>query len=246
MKITIITATYNSFPVISDCIKSISSQQNVNIEHIIIDGGSTDATLSEVKKSTINTTIISEPDNGIYDALNKGIGRATGDIIGFLHSDDMFSNATTLSDICEKFKNQKIDVLYGDLDYINSSDSSKVIRSWRSKKFSPINLYFGWMPPHPTLFVKKEVYQEVGKFDVSYSISADYDFCIRLFKIKRLSVYYFQKNITKMRVGGASNKNLNNILLKMKEDRKICKTHHIGGWYTVLFKNIRKLPQLFH
>ena len=245
MKLTLITATYNSERNISDCLNSVSSQTYSNVEHIIIDGGSCDKTVEIIKSGSTFSKIISEPDQGIYDALNKGIKIATGDIIGFLHSDDLLDDSNTLSDIVERFKNSNADGVYGDLLYVNKDNTNKTIRHWKSKAFHQRNLRYGWMPAHPTLFLKKKIFEKHGLFDLSFKIAADYDFMLRILKDSELKFEYLPKVITKMRVGGASNKNLSNILQKSREDLRAIRKNNIGGFHTLIFKNLRKLGQFF-
>ncbi len=246
MKISIITATFNCEDTIKDCINSVISQQYDNIEHIIIDGVSTDNTLNIVNSfSNKIAKVISEPDSGIYDALNKGIANATGDIIGLLHADDIFNDNNIITEIAKFFTQNNTDSVYGDLQYVAKTDTSKVIRYWKSGEFNLGKLKKGWMPPHPTFFVKKDIYNKYGNFDTSFKIAADYDLILRFLGVNGVSTTYLPQIITKMRVGGESNKSLKNILLKMKEDHKALKKNKIGGVFTILFKNISKIPQLF-
>ncbi|MGD9556977.1 MAG: glycosyltransferase family 2 protein [Mangrovibacterium sp.] len=243
MKISVITATFNSYPSIKDCIHSLVSQQNVDLEHIVIDGGSTDRTLDFIKDSPLRSRIVSEPDRGIYDALNKGIKMATGDVIGFLHSDDSFASPLVLSSLVSEFERTKADGIYGDLVYVLREDTGKIIRVWKSTGFRSWYLKYGWMPAHPTLFLKREVYQKCGQFDLNYKIAADYDFIQRIFKEESLKFAYLPIITTKMKIGGASNKNLKNIRCKMIEDYRIIRKNHVGGWYTLLLKNLMKVNQ---
>lgn len=247
MKITIITVTYNSAQTISDCIASVENQSYKDIEHIIIDGVSKDNTV-EIIKSKFNNTIklISESDFGIYDALNKGIKITTGDIIGFVHSDDLLASPNILKNISKIFEEENIDGLYGDLVYIDKKDT-KVIRYWKSNEFKPSLLNSGWMPAHPTLFLKKEVYQKHGYFNLNYTIAADYDLMLRIFSDNTLKFKYLPMLVTKMRIGGLSNKGLKNILQKSYEDFIILKTNKISKPLWVLFKkNSSKLSQFFN
>ena len=243
--ISLIVATYNSEKYISDCLNSILIQDYDFIETIIIDGLSTDKTLKLVNdfKSKMNIRIYSEKDNGIYDALNKGIKKANGDIIGFLHSDDILNSKSTISKIFEKINIGNLDGLYGDLNYVNKDDLKKIIRVWRSNDFNIKLLKKGWMCAHPTLFLKKEIYEEFGNFNVKYEISADYDFILRIFKNKFLKFGYLSKVITIMRVGGASNRSLINIIKKTKEDYRIIRSNNIGGFITLILKNTSKIKQ---
>jgi glycosyltransferase involved in cell wall biosynthesis len=248
MKLSIITATFNSQDSIERCLDSVVDSNIYNYEHIIIDGVSTDKTINIIKKyQKINPNIklTSEPDNGIYDALNKGVRKSTGDIIGFLHSDDFFQTKSILSEMITRAEKENLDGIYGDLNYVNGDIPPKIIRRWRSNDFNLSLLKNGWMPPHPTLFLKKEVYEKYGLFNLNYKISADYDFMLRILKAGNLRVQYLPKVVTSMQLGGASNKNLKNILMKMKEDLKILKNNNIGSLLSLFLKNIRKIRQFF-
>jgi len=245
MKISIITATYNSAQRILSALNSISTQTYMNIELVVIDGASKDNTIAKIKE-TFNgdLKIISEKDNGIYDALNKGIAAATGDVIGFVHSDDFLASKEILSKIAFIFQNEKVDGVYGDLQYVNKEDTSKVIRYWKSEAFKPGLLKKGWMPAHPTLFLKKEVYEKHGLFNLNYNIAADYDLMLRIFSDPTLKFKYLPEVITKMRVGGASNRSLKNIKLKSQEDFKALRANGIKNPLKVLaYKNFSKLGQ---
>jgi len=243
MKLSIITATYNSENNITGCLSSVYNQSYKNMEHIIIDGLSKDDTLSILKLyQNKNLNIISEKDTGIYDALNKGIQLATGDVIGFLHSDDLYYSDNTLKNIMHIFEDQSVDAVYGDLIYI-TQDLSKTVRYWQSGFFSLKKLKSGWMPPHPTLFLRKSIYETYGVFDTDFKIAADYDFILRVLNKKNLKIVYLPEVITKMRVGGASNKSVKNIIQKSREDYRALKKNHIGGIYTLIIKNISKVKQ---
>ena len=248
MKISIITATYNSETSIKSALDSISSQDYLNIELLIIDGSSQDNTLTTVKSNyNGEVKISSEKDHGIYDALNKGIKMASGDIIGFVHSDDILASPNVLKDIASKFQNERVDGVYGDLQYVNKEDTSKVIRYWKSQSFKPQLIENGWMPAHPTLFLRKEVYEKHGVFNLDYKIASDYDLMLRIFSDPSLSFHYLPEVITKMRVGGASNRSLKNIKLKSTEDLKALKSNKIKSPYKVLLrKNISKIEQFIN
>lgn len=246
MKISIITASFNCEDTIKNCIESVISQENANIEHIIIDGASKDKTLEIINSySSKISKIISEPDSGIYDALNKGILNSTGDIIGFLHADDFFYDKNIISEIAKTFENSNADSVYGDLLYVSKYDTDKIIRYWKSGKFSFSKIKKGWMPPHPTFFVRRNIYEKYGIFDTEFKISADYDIILRFLGKFKISTVYMPKIFTKMRVGGQSNKSIRNIILKMKEDLKALKKNRLGSPLTILLKNISKIPQLF-
>lgn len=250
MKISIITATYNSVATIVSCMESVLQQIYPNIEYVIIDGQSTDNTLEmaqhiKSKSPKANIVIQSEPDKGIYDALNKGIALATGDVIGFVHSDDMLANPNTIQNIVNTFNTQKLDGVYGDLQYVTQTNTDKVIRHWQSQQFNSSLLKKGWMPAHPTLFLKRDVYAKQGHFNLKYKIAADYDFILRVFKDQSYTFGYLPEVITKMRAGGASNRSLKNIIIKSKEDYKAVTANKVGGWYTIVFKNLSKVNQFF-
>lgn len=252
MKITLITATYNSFPSIVDAISSVSNPTGVELEYMVIDGGSKDQTMEVVNASKLVTHIVSEPDKGIYDALNKGLRMATGDIIGFLHSDDLLASPDTLKNIVAAFSShtgdiqQQVDGVYGDLIYVGRKDTKKVIRYWKSQKFRSASLFHGWMPAHPAVFMRREVYEKHGLFDLQFKISADYDLMLRIFKDKSLNFVYLPEVIAKMRVGGISNRSLKNLIQKSREDyRAICKNNIPYPFWVLLVKNISKIPQFF-
>lgn len=246
MKISIIVATYNSEKNIASALKSVSIQTYKEVEVLIIDGASKDDTV-EVAKGTFDgkLKVFSEKDKGIYDALNKGLMLATGDVIGFVHSDDFLASAEVLSELITIFKReQKVDGVYGDLQYVDKENTSKIIRYWKSQSFHPGLLQQGWMPAHPTLFLRKAVYEKHGLFNLDYKIAADYDFMLRIFKDPDLKFEYLPKVITKMRVGGTSNRSLKNIKLKSNEDLKALRANGIKNPYFVLAqKNFRKLGQ---
>ncbi len=244
MTISIITATFNAEKTLESAISSVINQTYKHIEYIIVDGGSTDDTLNIIKKyKPFISKFISEPDNGIYDALNKGISLATGDIVGFLHADDLFYNDYIVEGFMNVFMQNSIDAIYGDLEYVSFEDPLKIIRYWKSSPFKKHMLKLGWMPPHPTLYIRKDVYSEIGNFNLDYKIAADYDFVLRLFSNNKYKVKYYPEVITKMRVGGTSNKNLNNVILKSKEDLRALKTNKVGNLFSLFCKNVSKLPQ---
>ncbi|MEQ9875697.1 glycosyltransferase family 2 protein [Pectobacterium brasiliense] len=246
MKVSIITATYNSAKTISDTLKSLNAQTYPDIEYIIIDGGSKDNTLSLIKSSCSRVSvIISEPDKGIYDALNKGILSATGDIVGFLHSDDFFSYPDAVKDIVDAMRESNADAVYGDLNYISSTDNDVIVRKWVSGGFDINKMKLGWMPPHPTFYMKRACYQRFGSFDLSYRISADYDSLLRYLWIHKVTVKYIPKVIINMRVGGMSNRSLSNMIMKTKEDVKAMKSNKLPWLSAVAGKNLSKIPQFF-
>ena len=243
MKISIITITYNSAKTIQRALESVQSQTYQDIEHVIVDGASKDGTRELIEayaKKHTNVRWISEPDKGIYNALNKGIHLATGDVIGFVHSDDILYAPDSISHIAEAFAQQDIQVVYGDLQYVREG---KVTRRWRSNDFNPASLKYGWMCPHPTMYVRREVYQQVGDYDEWFSISADYDMILRIFK-SGFKSKYLPEVLVSMEVGGASNNNTRARLSKTQEDFIALRKNHVGaGIFTVACKQLRKVKQ---
>lgn len=245
MKFSLITATYNSLSSIHFVLDSVKKQTHKEIEWIIVDGSSTDGTLDYIKENEhLIDKYVSEKDNGIYDALNKGISMASGDVIGFLHSDDFLASSGIIASINEAFNKKPVDGVYGDLEYVEKENTHKVVRYWKSKIFKPDLLNEGWMPAHPTVFLKREVYLKHGFFNTDLKISADYDFMLRIFNDQSLSFVYLPQLITKMRVGGASNRNLKNIIQKSKEDLWALRANKISYPYKALMtKNFSKISQ---
>lgn len=243
MKISIITITYNSLKTLPRALESVQSQTYPDIEHIIVDGASTDGTREMIEAYAAkhkNVHWVSEKDNGIYDALNKGLRMATGDVIGFLHSDDVLYSSDSIGQIVDALESSQADVAYGDLQYCNGD---KVVRRWKSNAFDPRALKFGWMPPHPTLYVRREVYEQVGKYDEWFRISADYDMILRIFTAG-YKTCYIPEVLVKMNTGGASNKNTKARLSKTQEDFIVLKKNHVGaGLLTVACKQLRKVRQ---
>ena len=244
IKISVITAVFNSRETISAALDSVLGQSGANVELVVIDGGSTDGTL-EILRSYADrlSVLVSEPDGGIYDALNKGIQRSSGDVLGFLHSDDLFADAGVLSRIAAAFADPGVGAVYGDLLYVRKDNPDQAVRYWRSGAFSDRRLGWGWMPPHPTLYVRRDLYERHGLFDTSFRIAADYDFVLRLLGKGRVGVHYLPEVLVKMRMGGVSNRSLRNLLRKSSEDLKALKKNNVGGWGALIWKNLSKLPQ---
>ena len=226
-----------------DTLNSINSQTYKKIEHIVIDGVSTDGTLDLLysAKSKISK-LVTEKDSGIYDALNKGINHSSGDVIGFMHADDVFENEDVLQKVAAAFEDPTVDAVYGDLLYVQYNDIKKVVRYWKSGKYNNKSLSYGWMPPHPTFYVRRSVYVRLGVFDTRYRIAADYDIILR-FLAAGISASYISTVFVRMRVGGISNRSFRTIFAKSIEDYKITKRNKVGGIFTLIFKNFRKLPQ---
>lgn len=228
MKISIITATYNSAYTLANCISSINNQTFAFIEHIIIDGSSTDNTL-EIIKNTPNriTKIVSEPDKGIYDAMNKGIQLATGDVIGVLNSDDFFTSNDVIEKIVTAFESNDIDVAYGDICFVKPKDLSKKVRYYSAKWFTPSLFRFGFMPPHPSVYVRRECYEEFGLYKIDYKIAADYELLIRFLKVNKLKTSYLNFCVVTMRTGGDSTRNWKSNWILNKEIVRGCRENGI-------------------
>lgn len=245
MKVSIITASRNSEDFIKKTISSVNKQTYQEIEHVFIDSESSDKTLKIINDTSIRQNIlISEKDAGIYDALNKGVNNSSGDIIGFLHSDDFYSDQHSINEIVKKFQeNEEAEMVYGDLNYISRFDENRVVRKWISGDFSINKMKLGWMPPHPALFVKRELFLNLGLFDLNFKIASDYESIVRFLYHHKRKICYLPKTIINMRLGGASNSNLNNILTKMNEDLLIMKKYRLPYPITIIGKNLSKIKQ---
>lgn len=244
MKVSIITVAYNSAATIVDTLVSVRAQTHADIEHIVVDGGSTDDTVALVRAhARPSTVLVSEPDNGIYDAMNKGLRLATGELIGCLNADDVFAGAQVVADVAALAQRDDAQAVYGDLVYVRQDRLEQVVRYWRSGAFQPSRLSFGWMPPHPTLYFRRSLLSTVGEYDTSFRIAADYDYMLRLLRQPGLRVAYLPRVLVKMRLGGVSNRSLRSVLLKSREDLRALRQNDAGGLLTLVCKNLRKIPQ---
>jgi glycosyltransferase len=244
VKFSIITIVYNNLEQLKGCISSLHSQKDVIYEHVIQDALSKDGTASYIQSlNNSNINLLSEKDRGIYDALNRGMKRSSGDIIGLIHSDDLYASDDVLKRVHAEFE-KGFDVVYGDLEYVSRQNTSEVFREWISGDFDKDKLKYGWMPPHPTFFFKREILKRVGNYNSSYEISADYDFMLRILMLPKVKVSYIPMRMIKMRVGGASNRSIHNVILKMKEDFRTMKKYFTFPLFTLFFKNFRKLNQI--
>ena len=248
LKVSIITAVLNNRKTIEECMQSIINQTYQHRECIVIDGGSTDGTMDLLKKyENRMTKIVSERDNGIYDAMNKGIKLATGDVIGILNSDDIYNDATVIESVANAIMENSVDSCYADLVYIDKNNPDKVIRYWKSCIYRNGLFKSGWMPPHPTFFVKREIYEKYGGFNTDFKIAADYELMLRFIEKNNISTCYIPEVLIKMRMGGMSNRSLKNLFIKSSEDYKAWKINNLnGGIYTILLKNLSKLPQFIN
>lgn len=243
-RISVVTAVYNRAGTMEDALNSVASQSYPDIEHVIQDGGSTDGTLQLIDaKMRANISLASEPDSGLYDAINKGIQRATGDVIGLMHSDDFFADPRVLERVAQAFQDPAIHGVYGDLDYVAEEAPHRIIRKWRSGPYRKRALRRGWMPPHPTLYLRRDVFERWGLYDTSYRIAADYEAMLRYMTKGNVHLAYVPEVFVKMRVGGESNRSLSNIIEKSREDYLAIRTHNVGGAGCLMWKNLSKLRQ---
>jgi len=245
LKVSIITVCYNSATTIEDTIQSIVGQSHPNIEYLVIDGGSTDGTLKIIEKYKDDiSTIISEKDKGMYDAINKGIGRCSGELVGILNADDFYIDTEVIAEVVAKMQAEQADSLYSDLYYVAADDTTKVIRNWVSGQYNRQKFLYGWMPPHPTFFVKRTAYEKFGKFNLALKSAADYELMLRFLFKNKLSVCYLPRPLVRMRVGGMSNVSLKNRIKANKEDRKAWRINGLTPKsFTLLFKPLRKIIQ---
>ena len=246
MKISVITVTYNSAATICQTLASVNAQTLSNVEHIIVDGASSDSTLELVRTQGSRVSkVLSERDDGIYDAMNKGVRNASGDLIGFLNADDTFAYENALADIADlAIKNPRADAVYADLIYVSQRNLQQVVRRWRSGYFRRSRLKFGWMPPHPTFFVQKKIYDTLGEFNINLTSAADYELMLRFLYKSKISVCYLPQVLVRMRAGGMSNASIANRIKANKEDREAWRVNQIRPYFfTTWLKPIRKLTQ---
>lgn len=245
MKVSIITVVYNNVITLGETIESVLQQDYIDIEYIIVDGNSTDGTVELIK--SYNNRIhkfVSEKDNGLYDAINKGIKMASGDVIGLLHSDDLFFCTSAVSQIVEAFQQNVVDSVYADLHYVDKIDTWKVVRNWRSGNYQRERFLRGWMPPHPTFYVKRSIYEAYGLYDTEFKSAADYELMLRYLYKYSISTYYIKNILVKMRVGGESNRSLSNWIRANQEDYIAWKKNNLSpNFYTRYLKPLRKITQ---
>lgn len=245
MKCTIITVSYNAVNTIESTINSVLSQDYNDIEYIIVDGSSSDGTKEIIQRYNDKITKwISEKDNGIYDAMNKGILLATGDVIGILNADDLYSSNDIISKIVNQFTKSNADALYGDLKYVLKNDISKTIRFWKSGEYTDGKFLKGWMPPHPTFFVKKSIYNQFGLYRTDMPSAADYELMLRFIHVKKIKLTYLSELITIMREGGVSNKSLMNRWKANRDDLRAWQLNNVKpNVFTLILKPLSKLIQ---
>ncbi len=244
MRVSIITVCFNSSATVIDTIHSVRGQAYNNIEHIIIDGCSEDDTLEQIKSTGHVGPLISEKDAGLYDAMNKGIKIATGDIVGILNSDDFYCDSKVIGDVVDMFETNRCDAVYADLNYIDITHNQRIVRRWRSGKFKYKKFNYGWMPPHPTLFIRKECYLKMGGFNTLLKSAADYELILRFLYKNKIDVFYLPRVVVNMRSGGQSNASLKNRFRAHLEDYQAWNFNGITPkWYTLMLKPIRKIFQ---
>jgi len=248
MLVSIITATFNSSNTILDCINSVDSQNYIDIEHIIIDGASSDNTI-ELIGSVKNRvkTIVSEKDTGLYDAMNKGIAKASGEIVGILNSDDIYLNNNTISKVVDAFRSHEVDCVYADLFYVEKSDTNRIVRYWRTKEYTLGSFRRGWHPAHPAFFLRKSVYNKYGNFDLSFKLASDFELMLRVLEKHQVSSFYLQEPLVKMRLGGETNKSMKNIYNQNLECITAFRKNGLKVSYLYpVYRLLPKLAQYFH
>jgi glycosyltransferase involved in cell wall biosynthesis len=244
LKISVVTAVYNRKATIAEAVASVRAQSHADLEHIVQDAGSRDGTLQILESlAAPGMAIESAPDGGIYEGINRGIARARGDVIGLLHSDDVFASPDVLAKVAARFADARIDGVYGDLVYVSATDPSRVIRYWRSGTYHPDRLRRGWMAPHPTLYLRRGVFDRFGSYDTTFRIAADYEAMLRWLVAGRIRLAYLPEIMVRMRLGGESNRSLGRIVLKSREDYRAMRRHGVGGVGTLLAKNFSKVTQ---
>lgn len=244
MKISVVTAVMNGRATLPQMLDSLTAQTYPHVEHVVQDGGSTDGTLAYLGAcGHAAMALVSVPDTGIYDAINRGIARAGGDVIGLLHADDQLASPDVLAQVAEVMQDPAIDGIYGDLQYVARDDETRVIRHWKAGDYTPAQLRRGWMPPHPTLYLRRQVFEQAGLYDTSYRISGDYDGMLRFLTTGQVRLAYIPHVMVRMKIGGVSNRSFAHMIRKSREDYRAIRRHKVGGVGTLLGKNLSKLPQ---
>ncbi|WP_322893915.1 MULTISPECIES: glycosyltransferase family 2 protein [unclassified Yoonia] len=244
MKISIVTAVRNGVLTLPRMLESLHLQSHGDLEHVVQDGASTDGTVDLLRAQGLaGMALVSAPDGGIYEGINAGIRRATGDVIGLLHADDVLADRDVLGWVAAALADPAVDGVYGDLQYVARDDPARVIRHWRAGEFTPTALARGWMPPHPTLYLRRAVFERAGLYDTSYRISGDYDAMLRFLTTGRVRLAYIPQVMVQMQIGGASNRSFAQMIRKSREDYRAIRRHGVGGIGTLMAKNLSKLPQ---
>lgn len=247
MKITVITVAYNSAATIADTLRSVAAQDYKDLEHIVIDGASTDSTLEIIREEGGHVAkLVSERDGGIYDAMNKGLGLATGDVVGFLNSDDVFADPEVVKQLARAMSDPTVDAVYGNLVFVSQVDPMHIVRYWQPSPHRAGACASGWMPPHPTLYVRRSLLAKVGGFDTSYRLQADFEFCLRLFEVHRVKAVHLPLTLVRMRMGGATTGSVRNVMRGNLEAARACRQHGFpGGLAFIARKMASRIPQFF-
>jgi len=242
---SVVTVSYNSRETIADTIESVASQTYPSVEPIVMDGASTDGTLEVLERFRDKLSkIVSEPDEGIYAAMNKGLSLATGDVIGTLNSDDVYVDENVLALVAEVFRDDSVDVCYGDIFYVDKGDLNRIVRHWKSEPYRPGLFEQGWMPPHPSFFIRRRVLGRVGPFEPRYRFAADFDFMLRALHVQQLRSIYLPRELVTMRVGGWTNNSVRNVIRGNIEAYRSCRRNGLGvSPFFIARKIFRKLPQ---
>jgi glycosyltransferase involved in cell wall biosynthesis len=229
MKISIVTVSYNSAQTLADTLVSVAGQTHPDVEHIVVDGASTDGTLKilDQHRRTLSR-VVSEPDRGIYDAMNKGFAMATGEVIGTLNSDDMLAHPEVLAQVARTFEDPSVDACYGDLVYVSREDPNRIVRYWQSRPYTDGLFARGWMPPHPTFYIRRRAYERCGGFDLGYRLQSDFEFTLRMLAVHRLSSVYLPETLIKMRMGGVTNNRLTNVVKGNIEAYRACRSNGVN------------------
>lgn len=244
--VSIVTAVYNKHDTVAQALDSVLSQTYPHIESVVIDGASTDGTLAVLEPYRARVaTFVSERDDGIYDALNKGIALSRGEVVGFLHADDLLADPDVIAKVAHAFEDPAVQAVYGDLVYVDHDDVGKVVRYWKSGEFDRRSLRRGWMPPHPTFYVRRRVYEQLGMFDTRYRIAADYDSVLRFLAGGGITPRYIPHTLVRMRLGGISNRSLSTLIRKTREDLAVTRRNGMGGLATVMLKMTSKISQFW-
>ncbi|MEJ5992814.1 glycosyltransferase family 2 protein [Pedobacter sp. Du54] len=248
MKISIITVVYNGEAFLEDCIKSVIAQDYATIEYIVVDGGSKDGSLKIIDRYKEHISqFISERDNGMYDALNKGIRMATGEVIGVLHADDMFASSDVIRSVANCFISQNPDALYGNLNYVDPLNTHKIIRKWISKPYTNRRIFLGWMPAHPTFYAKKTLFEAFGNYSLNYDSAADYELMVRFLFKYHVKAVFLNKLIVNMRTGGMSNATLKHRYKGLVNDYKALVANKVPfAAITIVLKKLSKITQFVH
>jgi glycosyltransferase involved in cell wall biosynthesis len=240
VKVSVVTACFNSARTIADTIGSVASQSHREIEHILVDGGSTDGTLEVIASRRASIAkLIPGPDDGIYDALNKGLAQSSGNIVGFLHADDVYADDRVIEDVVREFSAQPLEAVYGNVAFVRGDDLEQLVRVYRSERFRPSRIAWGWMPAHPALFLARSVFEKFGRFKTDYAIAADFEFVARTFPTPGFRYRYLPKVLVKMRMGGISTQGWRSTLTLNQEVLRACRENGISTNY---FKILSKYP----